>query len=473
MAGYQRHKFDTTYVQPNSDGGWGALARGFSNGYSMGKSITNAINQHNISEANKEYEKAVEDANTQTVKPQQAIDTELVQQGTPERARLLKQSELDKLDPKAREYFQNFRNTQEANGNTPEYKYDYTTRTKMIGNAGQTRDKAIKDSYLRWMGQEAYDEYKMNQSKVSEADFKRTLFEGRKNILDRVAQINKDPQAGLQLAIESGVFPQGTTLDPKTMIATKPDGTTMQITPQMYNGFVRDWQRDQAMNLITSLGEVFEADTYGDRIKAIKLGNDKIINDMKNNDAKTAQGWELVEAKKKIADKYNTKNGGKLTYRTLDDGSAVQLDQNGKPTGMKMSANGELYEAAFKSFDGYQTAVTQGEKMGIQKVVNKDTGEQAFRYNGKLFPNYFSAFSQASKQGVKEKKSDKTVKPLSKEEQAKRKKANEVQRKALEGDQTVQTVKGAVAPGRKYENPVDYFPKLQAIDVDKLTIGDV
>lgn len=138
-----------------------------------------------------------------------------------------------------------------------------------------------------------------------------------------------------------------------------------------------------------------------------------------------------------------------------------------------MSANGELYEAAFKSFDGYQTAVTQGEKMGIQKVVNKDTGEQAFRYNGKLFPNYFSAFSQASKQGVKEKKSDKTVKPLSKEEQAKRKKANEVQRKALEGDQTVQTVKGAVAPGRKYENPVDYFPKLQAIDVDKLTIGDV
>ena len=39
MAGYQRHDFDTINVAPQSDGPWGALARGISNGYQIGQGL--------------------------------------------------------------------------------------------------------------------------------------------------------------------------------------------------------------------------------------------------------------------------------------------------------------------------------------------------------------------------------------------------------------------------------------------------
>lgn len=267
MAGYQRHNFDTTYVQPQSDGGWGALARGFSNGYSMGKAIASSINQHNVSEANKEYDKAVENANTQTMKPEQAIDPELVKAGTPERTRVLSQSQMDNLSPEGKKYFEDFYAKQRAAGNTPEYKYDAGQRAQMVQQAGEVKDKAIRDSYLQYMGQDAYDDYKLKQGQFAEADFKKTIFEGRKNILDQVKAMKSDPQVGLQAAIDSGIFPKGTMLDPKTMIATTPDGKATQITPQMYNGFIDQYQMKGFAGLVSNLGEKYEVDTYKARVE--------------------------------------------------------------------------------------------------------------------------------------------------------------------------------------------------------------
>lgn len=75
MAGYQRHDFETTSVAPGSDGGWGAFARGFSNGHSIGKAVNSAINQHNVSEANEQYKQDVENAESKHMTPLRLFQT--------------------------------------------------------------------------------------------------------------------------------------------------------------------------------------------------------------------------------------------------------------------------------------------------------------------------------------------------------------------------------------------------------------
>lgn len=184
MAGYQRHDFETTSVAPGSDGGWGAFARGFSNGHSIGKAVNSAINQHNISEANEQYKQDVENAESKHMAPTQAIPDDLIKEGTPEKAAVMTETQLSKLSPEAQEHFRKHYADQAAKGNTPEYRYDAQTRDSMIRDAAQRRDTAIKDSYLRWEGDAAYQNYKAQDMAVrgAEIDFKNE--EARQNIID-------------------------------------------------------------------------------------------------------------------------------------------------------------------------------------------------------------------------------------------------------------------------------------------------
>lgn len=180
MAGYQRHKFDTTYVQPQSDGGWGALARGFSNGYSIGKAISGAVNQYNVSSANQDYDKAIDAARQQTLQTEasanaanaddvmgglQGKDPSDVpaQKAQPERAIKMTEDQLNKLSPEGKKYFEDYYAKQEAAGNKGEYRYDKGTRAAMETDARQKRDKAVRDSYLFWEGDKAYRDYRTEQ----------------------------------------------------------------------------------------------------------------------------------------------------------------------------------------------------------------------------------------------------------------------------------------------------------------------
>ncbi|WP_277030247.1 hypothetical protein [Turicimonas muris] len=310
MAGYQRHNFDTTYVQPQSDGGWGALARGFSNGYSMGKAIASSINQHNVSEANKEYDKAVENANTQTMKPEQAIDPELVKAGTPERTRVLSQSQMDNLSPEGEKYFEDFYAKQSAAGNTPEYKYDAGQRAQMVQQAGEVKDKAIRDSYLQYMGQDAYDDYKLKQSQVKEADYKGRLIDMRNNFRDKISLYGSGTPEGNQALLEAAqarglVDPKGQyDLKNMTMTTIGPNGKPVvaPITPQMIAGV-----KDQVeLGMLRELyaddpTQRLNIDTYDSKVEAARLAPSEIRSKINSNNASADY--------KRIAGRELTKNG--------------------------------------------------------------------------------------------------------------------------------------------------------------------
>lgn len=175
MAGYQRHKFDTTYVQPSSDGGWGALARGFSNGYSMGKAIGGAINQRNVAKANADYAKGMEDlSKTDIVSPQELTGAD----GTQHAAIRLNEDQLDQLDntKKLGETDERFKGT--AYENMTQREYFDSQRNKMTQSdldqrrrdLADKQDQDIKYSMLTYEGQDAYDEYKTRQMQNEAAE---------------------------------------------------------------------------------------------------------------------------------------------------------------------------------------------------------------------------------------------------------------------------------------------------------------
>lgn len=171
MAGYQRHDFETTSVSPGSDGEWGAFARGFSNGHSMGRAISTAVNRRNISKANEDYQKDVEAANQQDIKTQEEMDPELKKAGVSDRAAIMTKSQLENLSPEAQEYFKDYYRSQQLQGNKPEYRYDFATRQGMLDDAASRRKEAIQSSFLKHMGPEAYNEYRRNEATANTADY--------------------------------------------------------------------------------------------------------------------------------------------------------------------------------------------------------------------------------------------------------------------------------------------------------------
>lgn len=179
---------------------------------------------------------------------------------------------------------------------------DPAWRAKQAQNAKNRRDETQKQAFLRYGSPEQYMDYRIKQGQMSEADFKKTLFDGRKSILDAVAAAQKDPQAGLNLAIQSGVLPQGTVLDPKTMVATMPNGKTLQITPQMYNGYISQWRMEKLSGLVSNIDEQFNVDTYASRKEAADLAPSKIRSDIYRNNASARYSLTAADEMRKNGD---------------------------------------------------------------------------------------------------------------------------------------------------------------------------
>lgn len=263
MAGYQRHKFDTTYVQSNSGGGWGDLARGFSNRYSIGGAIASAVNKYNVSKANTDYNNAIDNARQQTLNTeatQQAINADNVLGGLqgasptdgkqaatsaeqekaatqPQRALKMTEAQLAKLSPEGRKYFEDYYARQEAIGNKPEYRYDRTTRAAMEQDAAQKRDRAVKDSYLFWEGDEAYKDYRNEQMDLENKEaiqgiqnmYKRPDWYSQEGVMDRLN--NLSTYMGSMLGQNYGTFSvkDGKLYNDtgKGLVEVKPDGLSM------------------------------------------------------------------------------------------------------------------------------------------------------------------------------------------------------------------------------------------------------
>lgn len=403
MAGYQRHDFDTTYVQPQSDGGWGALARGFSNGYSMGKAITKAINQRNVSEANKEYDKAVESANQQTYQTEDAFkggqprpETPAAQEangakldGKPTwedsgRATKMTQSQLEKLSPEGRKYFEDYYAKQEAAGNKAQYRYDAGQREQMIKQAGEVRDKAIKDSMLRWVGQDAYDDYRLRQAQAKKADYESSLIDRRVDFRNKMDLYNSGTPEGnealLKVAQANGFVDPKAQYDLKNMTMTTmgPNGqpTVTAITPEMVAG-VRDkvelkmlrglYVDDPAQRkAITDMR--FADETFDERKLGVALGNRKTVNDMRNDNARVAQGWRGLSLQEKGLN--HRMNMDQLNY----DLSKSQFDYK-----KENDAREYDYRAGRDSVADYQF----GQKFGLEQdkfQFHKDDAERNFDF---------------------------------------------------------------------------------------------
>lgn len=298
MAGYQRHDFETTSVAPGSDGGWGAFARGFSNGHSIGKAANAAINQHNVSKANEEYQKDVEAANQQDIKPQEEIDPELKKAGVSDRAAIMTKSQLEKLSPEAQEYFKGYYRDQQSQGNKPEYRYDFATRRGMLDDAASRRKEAIQSSFLRYMGPEAYNDYLKSEAEGSKASFEKFITDGKMSFAKELRDLRNNKAAMVEKAVEMGKLPRGSVFDPKSGQVLTPGKkgqmVPMPISDADINNFMdsyelQGWRRFGAGVDDFLKGQQAEVAfaTKGDQIKAAKLANAKTLSDIHLNGAKS------------------------------------------------------------------------------------------------------------------------------------------------------------------------------------------
>lgn len=408
MAGYQKHKFDTTYVQPSSDGGWGALARGFSNGYSIGKAISGAINQNNIAEANSDYDKGMADLEkTDVVSPQELTGAD----GTQHAAIRLNEDQLNQLGntKKLGETDERFKGTQYADMTQREY-FD-SQRNKMSQadlnqrrqSLADKRDQAIKDSFLRYEGQDAYDDYRIKQAQVSQSTLEGRIAEGRSQVLNDIMRIRKDPQFALQAATQMGFLPEGSRIDMKTGTIITPDGRTQQITGDMMNQFVRQYQREKYADLLTSMDDIFNADTYDARKEAIELKpwetKQKIAlqratlgEQMRHNRETEALTKEKYEAEK-------TKSGKpEDLYLGDPDGFGAKPilgKKTQKPTGYVQDDRGNRWPSEFNTLDDFRAAVEEAQKYGVETIQNNKTGAIGYKAGKNVFSSMTEAINYA------------------------------------------------------------------------------
>lgn len=284
MAGYQRHDFETTSVSPGSDGGWGAFARGFSNGHSMGRAISTAVNRRNISKANEDYQKDVEAANQQDIKTQEEMDPELKKAGVSDRAAIMTKSQLENLSPEAQEYFKDYYRSQQLQGNKPEYRYDFATRQGMLDDAASRRKEAIQSSFLKHMGPEAYNEFRKNEAQANAAEYedmrtqKKMAFrnflnvarsgtpDGYRAILSMGQKLGIALPQGVQVDLDKGTItqmgPKGKpVVQPLSQEAVQPylNDVSMKIYEDIY--------ADDMKQLDAALNHKFNKETYAARVE--------------------------------------------------------------------------------------------------------------------------------------------------------------------------------------------------------------
>lgn len=293
MAGYQRHDFDTINVAPQSDGPWGALARGISNGYQIGQAINKGINRYNVAKANDTYNEGMDNLKAnQTAVP---VDEE----------------GLKKLDEKfggktLGEADAGFKGTQYENMTASEYfrqnhKRDFDKESTALAEA---RDRATKDSFLHYEGAEAYNQYRRDEASANAAEYENIRTQKKMAMRKFLDTANSNSPEGFNAILSMGKklgvsLPQGVQVDTKngtfTMVGPNGKPQTQPLTAQVVQPYLNEIKMkmfediyvDDMKQLEAAQNYRFSQDTYKDRVQGVKLGNAKTKSEINMNGAKT------------------------------------------------------------------------------------------------------------------------------------------------------------------------------------------
>lgn len=458
MAGYQRHDFEAIPVSPGSDGGWGAFARGFSNGHSMGRAISTAVNRRNISKANEDYQKDVEAANQQDIKTQEEMDPELKKAGVSDRAAIMTKSQLEKLSPEAQEYFKGYYRDQQNQGNKPEYRYDSATRQGMLEDAASRQKEAIQSSFLRHMGPEAYNDYLKSEAEGSKASFEKFIIDGKMGFAKELRDLRNNKAAMVEKAVEMGQLPQGSVFDPKSGQVLTP-GQNGQMVPMPIsdadiNNFMDSYELQGWRKFGAGMDDFLKGQqaeitlaTKGDQIEAAGLKN-------KETKAKIKYLGDVGKAKLIDASKKGT-TGGTVKPRKvkLDDpdenGTRLERDaETQQPTGYSTDARGSRWPNEFPTNQAYQEALAVAKKAGVEIIQNKE-GAIAYQAGNKRF----NSLSQANAFALE------YAKGVNNNAQQKRAKAIETEARSPAGRARTMAIQDAALKlAEEEENPYgDYY----------------
>lgn len=316
---------------------------------------------------------------------------------------------------------------------------------KQQERSANNRTEAIKTAYTKWKSPEAYNNYLKSEAEGSKASFEKFVTDGKMGFAKELRDLRNNKAAMVEKAVEMGQLPQGSVFDPKSGQVLTP-GQNGQMVPMPIsdadiNSFMdsyelQGWRKFGAG--IDDFQKGLQAEialaTKGDQIEAVGLKNKETK--AKINYLNTKGKADLITAGNK--GKGTPKKPGKFTYQNSPTGDPIQMDELGKPTGLKLSPDGQLYEGAFGDYAAYQNAVSKAAELGITRQTNQETGGERYVVNGKAFPNFYQAFSAASKSGGKKKQTTKTAPTLSPAEIAKRTQQNKGQREQLGNDDDAQ-----------------------------------
>lgn len=287
---------------------------------------------------------------------------------------------------------------------------------KQQERSANNRTEAIKTAYTKWKSPEAYNNYLKSEAEGSKASFEKFVTDGKMSFAKELRDLRSNKAAMVEKAVEMGQLPQGSAFDPKSGQVLTP-GQNGQMVPMPIsdadiNSFMDSYELQGWRKFGAGMDDFLKGQqaeialaTKGDQIDAAGLKNKKTRAeiDYLNNRGKAA----IIAAGSK--GKGGVAKPGKFTYKDSQDGNFIQLGPDGRPTGIMLDANGQPYESAFGSMEGYQKAVAQAPQLGITKQVNQETGEERYVVNGKAFPNFYQAFSAASKSGGSKKEAIKSV----------------------------------------------------------------
>ena len=313
------------------------------------------------------------------------------------------------------------------------------------------RTQAIKDAYTKWKSPEAYNNYLKSEAEGSKASFEKFVTDGKMAFAQELRDLRNNKGAMVEKAIEMGQLPKGSVFDEKSgQVMVPGQNGQMQVMPiddGAINSFMDSYELQGWRKFATGMDDYLKGQlaevtlkTKGDQIEAAGLKNDKTkaeIQYLKDRGA---------AAKFAAANKSGVKGGertGKYTYKEVEDGDAIQLDPSGKPTGLKLGPNGDLYEGAFGNYENYQKAASMASDLGIARQVNRETGEERYMFDGKAYPNYFKAYGAAKSKGSPKKEAVKTT-LLSKEQINKLSQQNQAQRKYLSENPEAKAAQEAV-----------------------------
>lgn len=338
---------------------------------------------------------------------------------------------------------------------------------KQQERSANNRTEAIKTAYTKWKSPEAYNTYLKSEAEGSKASFEKFVTDGKMGFAKELRDLRNNKAAMVEKAVEMGQLPQGSVFDPKSGQVLTP-GQNGQMVPMPIsdadiNSFMDSYELQGWRKFGAGMDDFLKGQqaeialaTKGDQIEAAGLKNKKTQAEI---DYLNQSGKAKIIAANRKGTGGGTAKPGKFTYRDTPEGNSIQLGPDGRPTGIMLDSNGQPYEGAFGSMENYQKAVVQAPQLGITKQVNQETGEERYVVNGKAFPNFYQAFSAASKSGGSKKEAIKTSPTLSPAEKAKRAQQNKAQRAQLANDDDAQMAIKSVDGSR--------VPKKAAIDLSK------